>query len=615
MPEHLIALAVGPVQGFIAAARRTRDLWFGSYLLSEVAKAMALCLHEHGAALIFPAKDSDLEPGSDLDVGNKILACARCGDPAKLAGFAQAAGQARWKDLAEDALAGLRKPGTDMIPVDAIRLDMWETQKADVLELAAAWVPIHQDDYATARRRVDRLLAARKSTRDFKPAALTFDGKGFGLPKSSLDGARETVLQRAVFQDPKLKRKLGLGKGEQLDCPALVKRMGSAEGEQTRQRRERFAPLSRIALEAWLEKLPDGDLREFNRQYAALVQADLASLVRLPRYAKLPHDGAGLFPGRLAALSREWQDDEKLAPVSLKARELILGRLKSLQDLRAALVKEYGEPTPYFAILQADGDHMGEFIDQHDALQSHVELTQALTRFAKSAREQVENHRGACVYAGGDDVLALLPVHTALACACALRTVFDQEVRQALERAIGPLGKKPPTLSVGLGLGHAMTPFAQLLDLARRAERLAKNGPEGMPKERQRNALALIVGVRSGAELSLRGRWGEGMEERLARWTALYQENELPDKAAFDLLAAIRQMGWTRELDEQRRRQVLKQEVERVLKKKRAEGGTRQVEDKVCVEILTAVDHAGVESVLGELRLARWLAQKTEERQ
>ena len=37
--RYLIQVAVGPVQGFIATARRSRDLWFGSYLLSELSKA------------------------------------------------------------------------------------------------------------------------------------------------------------------------------------------------------------------------------------------------------------------------------------------------------------------------------------------------------------------------------------------------------------------------------------------------------------------------------------------------------------------------------------------------------------------------------------------------
>ncbi|MBK8265600.1 MAG: hypothetical protein IPK80_30260 [Nannocystis sp.] len=43
MPALLI-LTLGPVQDFIAAARRCRDLWFGSWLLSERSKAGAAAI-------------------------------------------------------------------------------------------------------------------------------------------------------------------------------------------------------------------------------------------------------------------------------------------------------------------------------------------------------------------------------------------------------------------------------------------------------------------------------------------------------------------------------------------------------------------------------------------
>lgn len=39
--SHLIIVHIGPVQDFIATARRSRDLWFGSWLLSELSKAAA----------------------------------------------------------------------------------------------------------------------------------------------------------------------------------------------------------------------------------------------------------------------------------------------------------------------------------------------------------------------------------------------------------------------------------------------------------------------------------------------------------------------------------------------------------------------------------------------
>jgi CRISPR-associated protein Cmr2 len=39
--SYLFLVNIGPVQDFIASARRSRDLWYGSWLLSELAKAAA----------------------------------------------------------------------------------------------------------------------------------------------------------------------------------------------------------------------------------------------------------------------------------------------------------------------------------------------------------------------------------------------------------------------------------------------------------------------------------------------------------------------------------------------------------------------------------------------
>lgn len=65
MTAYLYVLSIGSVQDFIAAARRTRDLWFGSHLLSEISKAAAKSIAEDGGLLIFPALKKghlDLEP-------------------------------------------------------------------------------------------------------------------------------------------------------------------------------------------------------------------------------------------------------------------------------------------------------------------------------------------------------------------------------------------------------------------------------------------------------------------------------------------------------------------------------------------------------------------------
>ena len=172
--SHLLAIAVGPVQDFIAAARRTRDLWFGSDLLSEISRAVAKAVEDQRGRLIFPA---DLKAEN---VANVILAELGTGDPKVIVAAAKQAAQGRWRKVAEEARSEA---------ASVIRADIWEDQVHDVIEFYAAWVSRSNNNYQDDRARLMRLLAGRKNCRDFLP------GKGReGVQKSSLDGQRESVL-------------------------------------------------------------------------------------------------------------------------------------------------------------------------------------------------------------------------------------------------------------------------------------------------------------------------------------------------------------------------------------------------------------------------------------
>jgi CRISPR-associated protein Cmr2 len=134
MTGHLLALTIGPVQDFIAAARRTRDLWFGSYLLSEISKAAAKAVRAEGGNLIFPppASDADLEPGSALNVANVILAELHGHDPGKVAARAKEAAKACWRGFEDQVFNQYQ---------GVIRADIWNGQAGDVIEFYAAWHP------------------------------------------------------------------------------------------------------------------------------------------------------------------------------------------------------------------------------------------------------------------------------------------------------------------------------------------------------------------------------------------------------------------------------------------------------------------------------------------
>lgn len=280
MTQYVLTLSIGPVQGFIASARRSRDLWSGSWLLSEMAKAAAKSLFGAGAQMVFPfvnemTKDR-LEPCDRMDdnfsVGNKIQAQVEAVDDAAVRGLvvqAKAAAQSRFETIARQARQDLNA---------ALRDEIWQMQIKDYLEIQAAWAKITEKGYSDASQRAASALAARKATRDFTPvhAADAWD-KRFMLPKSSLDGARETVLLEKANGDADLsdvaRRKLGLSLSEQLDCVGIMKRLGGNS--------EQFTPVTRVAADAWLQGLPENELSKLCNAYEPLIALNLATRVRV----------------------------------------------------------------------------------------------------------------------------------------------------------------------------------------------------------------------------------------------------------------------------------------------------------------------------------------------
>jgi CRISPR-associated protein Cmr2 len=151
---------------------------------------------------------------------------------------------------------------------------------------------------------------------------------------------------------------------------------------------------------------------------------------------------------------------------------------------------------------------MGRAISSLTSADDHRAFSCALAGFAQQARQIVEQqHRGVLVYAGGDDVLAFLPLPEALACAEDLRNCFATAMASACADII-----PCPTLSVGLGIGHLLESLGELLALGRSAERLAKD---------IRNALAVIVEKRSGNTYAWRAGWDDGPASLLNTATQL----------------------------------------------------------------------------------------------
>ncbi len=220
----------------------------------------------------------------------------------------------------------------------------------------------------------------------------------------------------------------------------------------------------------------------------------------------------------------------------------------------------HGPAPVYYAVLAMDGDEMGrwlagaktpelrkllhpklcgyfEGLDDarvNDGLRArrpvgpalHAAISAALSTFASEVAPQVvREHHGTLIYSGGDNLLALCPVVTALACAHALRDAFSGRDDPAGDgwRRCGPrrritMGERA-SMSAGLAVVHYHDDLRIALETARVAE--------GGAKRAGRDCLGLVTARRSGETASaicpwscvpwfdaLRRKFAEGASDR-----------------------------------------------------------------------------------------------------
>jgi len=545
--RSLFLVTLGPVQDFIASARRTRDLHFGSWFLSELSRAAASEIHQQKGTLIFPAPEKPKEQlkfGAQFNIANRILAIIEQ-PPTVLAKQVENAVFQCLDYIRKEAYKDINLPDKEQKTAKA--------QIKDLVELVWVALPLPNDkDYHDVRNQLESLLAARKNTHTF--TQVTWGGN---VPKSSLDGHLESVIpideypkdnaddtqKRKALNKLYEKYKVG-GLGERLSGVDLLKRSGQTAFD------KHFPSTSHIAALPFLQRMRQ--IKETGGQhtlhsewndYVAYLDALTVIPIReqfahAPRYHPILdyYDGSLLFEGRLL--------DVLLIPSTNATNNKDFQHAQQAQQkFYTALDKQFEKvnldkrrPSTYYALLQADGDNMGTLIDALVAPKEneqpsdappherHRKLSQALSRFAERVREIVnDDHHGALIYSGGDDVLAFLPLHTVLACATKLKTSFSAALEGLAEEA----GCDPPTLSVGIAIVHHLEPLREARRLAHDAEKKAKRMPG-------KNALAITVSKRSGEDYSVVGTWGN-IDERLSKLINYCREANIPAGMAYEL--------------------------------------------------------------------------------
>jgi CRISPR-associated protein Cmr2 len=457
MPKYLMTIALGPVQEFIAAARRTADLTAGSELLVGLAGHLADYLQrQHNAELIFPAS-------TEIGAPNKLLFTVQ-GEPHKVAADAKEQAHAY---LRQQWDACLQQLGAVKGCIDE-ELANWQLK--NFLEFYAAWVPLN-GDYAAARQRLERLLAGRKALRDFKQAPAYPKH-----PKSPLNPSMDSVFKTEAHgdgfsapADAQQHPKLRLKPRETLDAISLIKRVSGGSGvPSTREMGFR-------SVEKALSKEALGAYRALQRWQEELGIDDLSDL---------------FFQENFRRICEERQTEEGWRLTDGQLEEVCADASTLRKALEEASISE--ELLRYYAILVADGDRMGAAIDSLTSLEAHRNFSRQVGEFAQRAEQIVDEHDGHLVYCGGDNVLALLPANRALACARKLHGEFVSCMQPVM-----PAGQAP-SLSAGIAIVHVMDNLQVALGWARETEQYAKQ---------TRNAVALARYPRSGGMNRARTAW------------------------------------------------------------------------------------------------------------
>jgi len=508
---HLVSISIGPVQDFIAQARRSRDLWFGSHLLSEIARAAAKAVAAIGGELIFPAVEKDdveLQPcdgmtrsnatsAPPLAISNKLLFQANDEAMAEACVVAARNGaQVRWQAMAENA----RQNADRLLEWPQVK-PIWEEQVEGILEFYAAAAPVTTETFGTVRDLLERQLAARKNLREFQQ----FQHHRAGAPKSSFDGSRVSVL-RSSKESESARRQYRIPNAENLDAIGVVKRTGG--------RPEQFVPIANVALAPWLHAVRQKPMLDdlVGKLETSMLSGSYQDVFGRVTRSDTPSgkvfrtDAQVLLDGRLEALLVESCGFRNIK--ELEADPTYRNLKSQLQIIREA----GNAPHPYVATVVADGDRMGAALRLLTSGEQLRRFSIKLSEFAQEARRIVEQQNwGSLLYAGGDDVVAFLPLANAIACARNLHDVFTDLMSPGNALPGNWLANDPrrplPTLSVGIGVGHILTGMGTLLDFGRSAEKVAKG--DSLAAELQRNALAVVVDKRSGGRTDWRCQWSD----------------------------------------------------------------------------------------------------------
>ncbi|TFE65874.1 type III-B CRISPR-associated protein Cas10/Cmr2 [Methylacidiphilum caldifontis] len=656
-PSFLI-FQIGPVQEFIAQARKTKDLWSGSYLLSWlIAHGIKAVSDQRGPdAIIYPTlfgqplfdylhkdfyekiKTADgssslwtkefahLDQNKNLiltpNLPNRFLALVPYSEAANIAQRCEKAIKEELDKISQKCVEFLKeelhkisKKCVEFLKIDENIQNLWNLQIDSFIQIswvAHRWemdvekaltffeqlpyLADQKDNQSSAQNPAKNLRTLYNVARnlppdDLDPRNYIMDAQGKPTIKSSgfcwsahyaitdwLHAGRRNTRDFSFYGSlNQLHQRRGIPKDMYSGKEECIG--GEAWQNELHQRfpylfkeNERLGALNilkRIWDEAYLEKchklshegfdfdsVPDVAAYCWYRENEEKLKTNdkHKNFLKKVNEAKEKKQIASLyFQTEIKRRITEYETEKKSEATELKEA------LNNLIDLQKEL---QSEPVPYVAILAMDGDSMGKKLSGADAPKVsehlsekskeyfsnhardilgcsrplfpsyHIELSQALANFSLYlAALIVEKFYGQLIYAGGDDILAMLPAEKALDCACLLRKAFrgDPSLANDVDNWFKGTGQtgflilnnqckewenlgiktdyplilmgERADISAGIAIGHIHSPLQNLVEEARRAEKKAKTEPYN------KGSFVVSLFKRSGEILQWGSKW------------------------------------------------------------------------------------------------------------
>lgn len=586
MSKYLFLFTVGPVQSFIAQARKTQDLYAGSQILTELVKAG---IEEVGREnIIFPyayLKKKDDEKWKDFNQENDEKWKSTKSLPNRFLAVVEK-DESKLKTLGEQVETAVRAEFTRLssqILKEKVknRGDNFDNLFFNQIErhLDIHWVfsPLDEDNYQQSYKATEALLGSVKNVRPFEQFE-TPESLGEAGRKCSLDGENNALFfgkgtsnrffskKWNSFAEELTGSNVIVQTNEGLSGVSFIKRFFNVRGT-----RKGFDSTTEIAMLKSLEELNENKtLSRFKDVF------DKDKIIEI-----CEEEGTIKMNGKEweTSFNEQFYYEENLNEKYIPCKAQLNIAKKRHRNLQKVFKENNVKFDKYYALIMFDGDKIGEKLSKATSPKQHEYFSKSLALFASKAREILQD-KGQTVYTGGDDFLGFVNLHYLFEVMNDLRNQFKTLVSDEAQKILKI--DEEFTFSAGIVIAHYKTPLAEVLKTVRKVEKKAKN-------DGGRNAFCITAMKHSGEIQEAVLKWGDDNKNWIVikKITEYLQSKD--DKAASlfsgkfiqNLTVELYQLGGVKaEADLEGYNDAIKCEIKRLVKRSaHSSTSAKQIED------------------------------------